>query len=194
VAEVGRPDFETRVAIIQSKAQMRGMTMPDDCASYIASKVDSNIRDLEGMINQLQGLLMVVGGEPKVTMELAREAVGEQERSNGSARPSVQEIIDAVSGYYGVKLTDLLSKRRHKSIALPRQIGMWLARKHTRHSLEEIGGYFGGRDHTTVMHAIKSINTKCRIDPGVEHDVNQLDGQFQNRPGRSMEPSVSSAT
>ena len=80
-----------------------------------------------------------------------------------------------MTGYYDVKLTDLLSKRRHKSIALPRQIAMWLARKHTRYSLEEIGGYFGGRDHTTVMHAIRAVNSKRSDDPALDHDVNRLE-------------------
>ena len=69
----------------------------------------------------------------------------------------IQDIVDTVTGYYSVRLSDLLSKRRHKSIALPRQICMWLAREHTRYSLQEIGGYFGGRDHTTVMHSCKKI-------------------------------------
>ena len=95
--------------------------------------------------------------------------------SAGSQHPTIQEIIDAITLFYDVKLTDLLSKRRHKSIALPRQVGMWLARKHTRYSLEEIGGYFGGRDHTTVMHAIKAVMSKRQDDPTLDHDVIRLE-------------------
>jgi chromosomal replication initiator protein len=83
-----------------------------------------------------------------------------------------------VSRFYDVKLTDLLSKRRHKSVALPRQVCMWLARKHTRYSLEEIGGYFGGRDHTTVMHAIKTINTRRGDDAQLLNDVERLEEQL----------------
>ena len=89
--------------------------------------------------------------------------------------PTVQQIIDTITRFYDVKLTDLLSKRRHKSIALPRQIGMWLARKHTRYSLEEIGGYFGGRDHTTVMHAIKAVNNKRADDRTIDQDVTRIE-------------------
>jgi chromosomal replication initiator protein len=80
-----------------------------------------------------------------------------------------------------VKLTDLLSKRRHKSIALPRQVCMWLARRHTRYSLEEIGGYFGGRDHTTVMHAIRTIDTRCAADSKLHTDVVRLEDQLTTR-------------
>ena len=77
--------------------------------------------------------------------------------------PTIQDIVDTVTGYYSLRLSDLLSKRRHKSIALPRQICMWLARRHTRYSLQEIGGYFGGRDHTTVMHAQRTVDRKRQL-------------------------------
>jgi chromosomal replication initiator protein len=175
VAELERPSYETRVAIVNAKASLRNITLPEDVSSYIAAKIDTNIRELEGAIIKLQGLSMVNGA--RIDLELAKQAIGEQMASTGSPHPTIQNIIDAVTIYYDVKLTDLLSKRRHKSIALPRQIAMWLARKHTRYSLEEIGGYFGGRDHTTVMHAVRAVNTKRSDNPTLDHDVSRLEDQ-----------------
>ncbi|MHC5004002.1 MAG: chromosomal replication initiator protein DnaA [Planctomycetota bacterium] len=173
VAEIERPCYETRVAIVNTKAALRGVDLPDDVSSYIAAKIDTNIRELEGAIIKLQGLSMV-NGVP-IDLNLAKQAIGEQTAASSSAHPTIQNIVDAVTGYFDVKLTDLLSKRRHKSIALPRQIAMWLARKHTRYSLEEIGGYFGGRDHTTVMHAIRAIDARRAENPALDHDLERLE-------------------
>ena len=181
VAGIEKPGFETRVAIVRAKAALRNVPMPDEVATYIAAKVDTNIRELEGAITTLQGLAMVMNGDA-IDLELAKQAIGEPLAVRSGTNPTIQDIIDAVTGYYDVKLIDLLSKRRHKSIALPRQVGMWLARRHTRYSLEEIGGYFGGRDHTTVMHAIRAINTRRESDSGLSTDVSRLEEQVMG-PG-----------
>jgi chromosomal replication initiator protein len=178
VARIDRPCYETRVTIIKSKARLRDIEIPDDVASYIAAKIDTNIRELEGAISKMQGLAMVNGAG--IDLDLAKEAIGQQMAAT-SQQPTIQHIIDAVTAYYDVKLTDLLSKRRHKSIALPRQVGMWLARKHTRYSLEEIGGYFGGRDHTTVMHAIRAIDGRREADATIKHDVKRLEEHLLTR-------------
>jgi len=180
VARIDRPCYETRVEIVKSKAALRTITLPDDVASYIAARIDSNIRELEGAITKIQSISAV--RDAPIDLEIAKEAIGEQTTHNPSQHPTIQQIIDAITKFYDVKLTDLLSKRRHKSIALPRQIGMWLARKHTRYSLEEIGGYFGGRDHTTVMHAIKAVNTRRHDDPTLDHDMSRLEQQLATRP------------
>jgi chromosomal replication initiator protein len=177
VAEIKKPCFETRVAILKSKGKLRNLTISDDVASYIASKVDTNIRELEGAIVRMQGLALV--NQSAINLDLAKLALGEQGGSlNGSQQPTIQAILETVTSYYDIKLGDLLSKRRHKSIALPRQVGMWLARKYTRYSLEEIGGYFGGRDHTTVMHAIKTINLKQEENASLKSDVTRLETQL----------------
>lgn len=176
VARIEKPCYETRVAIVKSKASMRSLKMPDDVASYIAAKIDTNIRELEGAITKIQGLALI--NNALINLDLAKQAIGEPISSSQTSKPSIQSIIDAVTGYYGIKLTDLLSKRRHKSIALPRQVGMWLARKHTRYSLEEIGSYFGGRDHTTVMHAIRMIDSKRELDTTLDLDVTRLEDQI----------------
>ncbi|MCH8986503.1 MAG: chromosomal replication initiator protein DnaA, partial [Acidobacteria bacterium] len=157
VALVEPPCFETRVAILHKKAELHSLTIPDDVACFVATRVDTNIRELEGALRTLQIRAQVEQRE--IDLELAKEALGElePERLGGM---TVQIIIDAVTAFYGVRLADLQSKRRNRSIALPRQVCMYLARRHTRHSLEEIGGYFGGRDHTTVMHALKAVQSK----------------------------------
>ncbi|MHC4127413.1 MAG: chromosomal replication initiator protein DnaA [Planctomycetota bacterium] len=169
VAGIEKPGFETRVEILKAKAALRGASLPDDVASYVAAKVDTNIRELEGTITKMQGLT-AINGTP-IDLKLAKLALGEDGPSGQVRQLTIQHIVDIVTSYYAVRLSDLLSKRRHKSIALPRQVCMWLARRHTRFSLEEIGGYFGGRDHTTVMHAITAVNEKRRKDRDIDQDV-----------------------
>jgi chromosomal replication initiator protein len=176
VARIDRPPYETRVEILKSKAALHGIQLPDDVPAYIAARLDSNIRELEGALTRLRGLSMA-NGVP-ITLELAKQALADgrpAETTGGSSQPTIQQIIDAVTRYYDIKLSELMSKRRHKSVALPRQVCMWLARKHTRFSLEEIGGYFGGRDHTTVMHAVRTVGAKTQTDTALSSDVTRIE-------------------
>ncbi len=175
VARVDKPCFETRVSILQSKAELQRLELPAEVPAYVAAKVDSNVRELEGALTRVRGYAMA-SGQP-ITLQLAKSALSDDGSTSGQAngQPSIQSIIDTVTQYYDIKLTDLLSKRRHKSIALPRQVCMWLARRHTRFSLEEIGGYFGGRDHTTVMHAVRQITSKRENDPSLANDVERIE-------------------
>ncbi len=172
VTEVEPPDYETRVAIVKSKAVMRGIEIPDEVACLVAARIDNNIRELEGAITKLQIHANVE--KTPINLELAKLALGEEVRAP-TCGATIQTIIEAVTDFYSVRLTDLQSRKRQRSIALPRQICMFLARRHTRHSLEEIGGYFGGRDHTTVMHAVKAIETRCADDDQFELVVNNLE-------------------
>ncbi|MCL4211604.1 MAG: chromosomal replication initiator protein DnaA [Phycisphaerales bacterium] len=173
VVHVDKPCYETRVAILKKKAALRELPLPDDVAAYVASAIDTNIRELEGAIKTL-GMIATVAGRP-IDLDMAREALGAARGGSEAAQqPTVQEIIEQVCEYYDVKLADLLSKRKYKSIAEPRQICMWLARTLTRYSLEEIGGYFGGRDHTTVLHAIKAIERKREMDDRITRDLAHL--------------------
>jgi chromosomal replication initiator protein len=179
IARIEKPCFETRVAIVKSKARLRGLGVPDDVASYIASRIDTNIRELEGALKTIQGVAAIK--KCSITLQLAKEAVDGQVASrSGNLKPTIQSIIDAVTHYYDVKLSDLLSKRRHKSIATPRQIGMWLARKHTNHSFQEIGGFFGGRDHSTVMYAFNEISRRQDVDPSLRSDVDRIERILNN--------------
>ncbi|MCC7145735.1 MAG: chromosomal replication initiator protein DnaA [Phycisphaeraceae bacterium] len=177
VAEVSKPAYETRVGIVRAKAKLRGIVLPDDVVSYIAAKIDSNARELEGAITTVQGCAALQDQE--ISLELAKNALGEPGlESRGSHQVTLQNIIDVVTEFYNVKLSDLQSKRRHKSITLPRQVCMWLARKRTRFSLQEIGGYFGGRDHTTVMHSIDIIEERMGADSNFGKQIEQLDGRL----------------
>ena len=175
VARIEKPCYETRVAIVQKKARMRGLTLPEDVVCYIAAKVENNTRELEGAITKLQGLSMLGAGE--ISIELAKTALGEGATAE-QRRITIQQILDVVTKYYNVRLSDLQSKKRHKSIAFPRQVCMFLARRHTRYSLEEIGGYFGGRDHTTVLHAVRTIDSDIKEDPEVAEQLNYLEAQL----------------
>lgn len=176
VANIDRPCYETRVAIIKSKAQLKDIQLPEDVISYIAAKIDTNIREIEGTITKIQGLSVI--NKSKIDLSLAKKAIGERVTGSSPTQLTIQGIIETITDYYDLKLADLLSKRRHKSISLPRQIGMYLARKHTRFSLEEIGGYFGGRDHTTVMHAVRTIDSKRGEDSILDKDLIRLEKEL----------------
>jgi chromosomal replication initiator protein len=182
VARIERPCFETRVAIIKSKATLHGIVLPEDVPSYIAAKVDTNIRELEGALTTVRGFAMAA--KLPISLELAKQALDSENSSRSGNAPGLQSIIESVTRFYDVKLTDLLSKRRHKSIAMPRQVCMFLARKHTRFSLEEIGGYFGGRDHTTVMHAVRTIEEKSRADGKLQAEVGRIEQDLLQRSER----------
>ncbi|MDX2131078.1 MAG: chromosomal replication initiator protein DnaA [Planctomycetota bacterium] len=172
VCKVDPPCYETRVEIVKAKARLRGMPMPEAVAGYIAQRLDSNIRELEGAVVKLQ-IQSVVEKRP-IDLELARLALGDPSQPS-VGEPTIQHIINVVTDYFSIRLADLQSKQRHRSIALPRQVCMYLARRSTRHSLEEIGGFFGGRDHTTVMHAIRAVEAKCREQPEFETILRSLE-------------------
>jgi chromosomal replication initiator protein len=175
VARIEKPCYETRVAILKKKARMRGLELPDDVVCYIAAKVENNTRELEGAITKVQGMGLLQNGV--IDLELAKAALGDTATAE-QRRVTIQMIFDAVTKYYNVRLSDLQSKKRHKSIAFPRQVCMYLARRHTRYSLEEIGGYFGGRDHTTVLHAVRTVDGDCKEDREIAKQLTHLETQL----------------
>jgi len=179
VAHISRPSYETRVAIVKAKSRLRDLEMPEDVTAYIATKIDSNARELEGAITTVQGHAALQQRE--INLVLAQEALGEPAFESRQSQVTLQHIIDAVTAFYNVKLSDLQSKKRHKSITGPRQVCMYLARKRTRYSLEEIGAYFGGRDHTTVMHSIKTVEQRMANDNVHQRQIEQLDEQIHAR-------------
>jgi chromosomal replication initiator protein len=180
VAKMEPPCYETRVAILKTKAKMRGLLLPEDVACFLAARIDTNIRELEGAVVKLQ-ITSTVEKQP-ITLELAKGAMGEAPPQVGG-EPTIQNIITAVTEFYSIRLADLQSKHRQRSIALPRQVCMYLARKCTRHSLEEIGGFFGGRDHTTVMHALKTIDSKRADDGDFDVVVRTLEDKVRQPKG-----------
>jgi chromosomal replication initiator protein len=176
VAQVQPPDFETRVAIVRRKTAIRGNEFPEDVAFHIATCIQTNIRELEGAITRIQ-MQAHVERRP-VDLDVARAALGDTP-VRASNKPTIHAVIAIVTEFFGVRITDLQSKRRPRSITLPRQVAMYLARQHTPHSLEEIGGHFGGRDHTTVMHAVRSIDERCKKDPEFHAQVAALDEKLR---------------
>ena len=179
VASITRPCYETRVAIMKAKAKVRGIDLPDDVIAYIASKIDSNARELEGAITTIQGHA-ALQNKP-IDLAIAQQALGEPAFDSRNSQVTLQQVIDVVTVFYNVKLSDLQSKHRQKSITLPRQICMWLARKRTRFSLQEIGGYFGGRDHTTVMHSLDIVQHRLESDVAFARLVTDLDERITKR-------------
>jgi chromosomal replication initiator protein len=153
VAEIEKPVYETRFSIVRRKARTMGVEMPEDAARFIAETVDSNIRELEGNVVKVVGSALIM--ERPVTLPLVKEVL--RNADNAPPRITMEEIINATTRQYQVKVSELQSKKRTQSITLPRQICMFLARQLTGLSLEEIGGYLGGRDHTTVMYAVERV-------------------------------------
>jgi chromosomal replication initiator protein len=171
VARIDPPSYETRVAIVKKKAHLRGLTISDEVSEYIARKVQANIRELEGALTTIYAVAITTGED--ISLESARAAL-EDQIMLGARAISITDIIDVVTNHYNVRLSDLQSKKRSQSIALPRQICMYLARQLTRHSLEEIGGHLGGRDHTTVMHACNKIKEAQKNDSQMHLLLEQL--------------------
>lgn len=175
VTRIDPPSFDTRVAIVEKKAQLRDIGITGEIAEYISRKVHANIRELEGALTRIQAVSITTGNE--ITLELARTAL------EGHIEPvckhiGIGEIIEVVTDHFNVRIVDLQSKKRSQSIAEPRQICMYLARNLTKHSFEEIGGHLGGRDHTTVMHACKKIKRTINADPEMNQTIRELTRQI----------------
>jgi len=179
VAKIDPPSHDTRVAIVQKKAHLRGLNISDEIAEYIARKVHANIRELEGALTTIYAVATTTGKE--ITPELAKTALHGQIESS-PRHISISDITEVVTNRFDVRLADLQSKKRSQSITEPRQICMYLARKLTRHSLEEIGGHLGGRDHTTVMHACSKIAQARESDPQMDAVLNDLTNKITHIP------------
>ncbi|MFT3755527.1 MAG: chromosomal replication initiator protein DnaA [Pseudoxanthomonas sp.] len=165
------PDFENRAAIVLAKARERGIEIPEDVAFLLAKRMRSNVRDLEGAINTLTAQANFTGRA--ITPEFAQETLRDLLRAQQQA-VSVANIQKTVADYYGLQLKELLGDRRTRSLARPRQMAMALSKELTDHSLPEIGQAFGGRDHTTVLHACKQIRTLMETDGKLREDWDKL--------------------
>jgi chromosomal replication initiator protein len=165
------PDFETRAAILMSKAAERGLPLPEDVALLIAKRMRSNVRDLEGALNTLAARAHFTGRA--ISTDFAQETLRDLLRAQAQV-VSIGNIQKAVADYYQLRMADLLSKRRTRSLARPRQVAMMLSKELTEHSLPEIGDAFGGRDHTTVLHACKVIRELLATDGKLREDWDKL--------------------
>ena len=165
------PELETRVAILMSKASQTGVELPDEVAFFIAKRIWSNIRELEGALRRVVANAQFTG-QP-ITLDFTKEALRDLLALQDKL-VTIENIQKTVAEYFKIRVADLLSKRRSRSITRPRQIGMSLAKELTSHSLPEIGDAFGGRDHTTVLHACRKVQELREGDTRVDEDYNNL--------------------
>ena len=171
IADIQPPDFETRVAIIKKKAALERIRLGDDVAYLIASRIKSNIRELEGSLTRMIAFCALTGRE--MTVDLAQEVLGELWGEDEKII-TIDQIQRRVCDFFGLKLSDLKAKNRTKAIAFPRQVAMYLSRQMTHSSLSEIGRAFGGKDHTTVLHAVDKIQTLLQDDPKLRKTIDGL--------------------
>jgi len=178
VTQIDPPSRETRQAILQKKARLRGCEVPDEILDLIASRVETSVRLLEGALTRLISETQIAGRP--MTLETARQILDELD-GRPARPPAVGDILETVSRHFGVRQADLVGRKRSRSVSFPRQIGMYLARKLTPLSLEEIGSYFGGRDHSTVLHAERVIDADRRRTRETAETLSLLTRQLLSR-------------
>jgi len=172
IADIQPPDFETRIAILKKKADIENLSIPNEVLVYIATKIKSNIRELEGALIRIVAFSSLTNKE--IGIDLASEALKDIISSRNSKQVTIELIQDIVSSYFNLKIEDFKSSRRTRNITFPRQIAMYLCRKLTDMSLPKIGEEFGGRDHTTVIHACEKISNGLKVDENLQDNIAEL--------------------
>lgn len=174
-ADLQAPDFETRVAILKRKACLDGLSIPEDVIHLISEKISSNVRELEGALTRLGAMSSFQGVE--ITLEMANSALRPLLQPR-TVSLSVDDIKRAVAQHFGIKVSEMVSKRRTKNLSFPRHVAMYLCRKHTTASYPEIGGHFGGRDHSSVIHAANVVGTKMKQGTDTSSIVEEIERQL----------------
>lgn len=172
ITDIQPPDLETRMAILRKKAECDGLNLPNEVSLFLATKIKSNIRELEGSLIRLAAYASFTGSV--ITIDLTKEVLKDILKESESKIVSVDLIQKVVAQYFNLKPSDMKAKRRTDAIAFPRQIAMYLTRELTELSLPEIGEYFGGRDHTTVMYACAKISKKIKEDENFNQVINNV--------------------
>lgn len=172
ITDIQPPDFETRIAILKKKADVDNLNIDNEVMVYIANKIKSNIRELEGALIRVVAYSSLTNKQ--INVDLAAEALKDIISNKQSKQITIDLIQDVVCNYYNLKMEDLKSARRTRNIAFPRQIAMYLCRNLTDMSLPKIGEEFGGRDHTTVIHAYDKISDNVKKDENLEDIINEL--------------------
>jgi len=178
ITDIQPPDLETRIAILRKKAKAENLDIPNEVMVYIANQIDTNIRELEGALIRVVAYSSLINRD--IDAELAAEALKD---IIPSSKPKIITIVDiqkVVGEHFGLKLEDFKAKKRNRSVAFPRQIAMYLSRELTEHSLPKIGEEFGGRDHTTVIHANEKITTTLQKDPDLQSTMKDLIEKIKN--------------
>ncbi|KJV68681.1 chromosomal replication initiator protein DnaA [Candidatus Neoehrlichia procyonis] len=171
VADINETTFELRLGILQLKIEKMGISIPNQVLEFLAKNIKSNIRELEGALNKVVAHSSLVGGS--VTLESASDILSDLLRANHRSI-TIDTIQKKVAEYFNIKISDMYSTRRLRTLARPRQVAMYLAKKLTQKSLPDIGKSFGGRDHATVIHAVKQIEKLISIDSRLNDDINLL--------------------
>ncbi len=171
VTDIQTPDFETRMAILKKKSEKETIILPDDVYYFLAEKIKSNIRELEGALIRVVAYAKLIGKD--ISVDMVKEVLKDMIRE-GEKKITIDLIQKKVCEYFDIKLSDMKVKKRSRGIAYPRQIAMYLARQLTDYSLPEIGEYFGGRDHTTVMHAYNKVKTNLKEKKGLNELIDRV--------------------
>lgn len=171
IADIQPPDYETRIAILRKKAEAENYNVPDDVISYIAQNIQSNIRKLEGALIRIYAYASLTN-KKEVNLELAQEAL--KHLISNNKKITINDIKEVIANYYNISIEDLVSKRKTKNIAYPRQIAMYIGRKLTDLSLPKLGEEFGGRDHSTVLHAYNKVEEDIENSQEVKKSVDDL--------------------
>ena len=179
IADIGKPDLETRVAILQKKAEDELLTVDPAILAMIAERVSSNIRELEGCLTRLVAYSSLTGR--KIDQALAEEALKEIFARSEPRHVTCEDVMESVATYYNVTVSDLKSPRRNREVAVPRQIAMYIAREIVGAPLTMIGDCFGGRDHSTVNHACQKVASDIKFSPALNNLVSDLMQQLQER-------------
>ncbi len=172
IADIQPPDLETKVAILKKKASLVNIELPDDVALYIATNSKSNVRELEGSLIRLSASASFY----KRTIDLAfAEEVLSKLLDKDQPPVTVDNILNAVCEHFGLQIVDIKSHRKHKHLIWPRQVAMYLSRKHTNNSFPELGQKFGGRDHTTIIHAVKKVEERIARSKELENELRAIE-------------------
>lgn len=177
IADIQPPDYETRIAILRKKAEAENYNVPDEVITYIAQHIQSNIRKLEGALIRIYAYASLTN-KKEVSLELAQEALKHLISSN--KKITLVDIKEVVANYYNISMDDLVSKKKTKNIAYPRQIAMYIARKLTDYSLPKLGEEFGGRDHSTVLHACNKVEEDMENSQEIKKNVDDLISMLNN--------------
>lgn len=179
IADIQSPDLETRIAILRKKAEIENLSVPEDVLLFIAKTVISNIRELEGALNRILAFSSLTN--KPITVELANEALKDLISKDKPKVITAEYILDIVANYFHLKPEELISSKRTRNIAYPRQIAMYLCRKLTDLSLPKIGEKFGGRDHTTIIHGFDKISRELQTDIELTQMLNELESKITSK-------------
>jgi chromosomal replication initiator protein len=176
VTDLQPPDMETRLAILRKKEKLMGVALPEEILSFLSQRIRTNIRRLEGALVRVASYSSLTG--KKISLDVVESLLREVLHEEGRHTLSIEGIQKKVAEHFDIRLADMTSKRRPENIAFPRQVAMYLSRQMTESSLNNIGEAFGGRDHGTVLHAIRQVKDRMQVDPHVRQTVSYLEQQL----------------